>query len=193
LKWQKQLREESLLVLKAMIVPRRGGLLLRQSSCCVGARRSFFSSPPQKFTIHKTLPYNKAALFKVISDIDSYKTFVPFCTDSTVTRKSEETQLPTRADLKVGFKQYEESFSSHVRCTPDSRVEAVASDHPLFKKLVAAWRLSGDKEGACQVHLDIEYQFTNPLYGAVSAAVVPKVAGQVLEAFEKHADAVLER
>ena len=186
-------RETYICYRSMLALQRQATLRTVTGPCCRQTRRSFFSSPPQTFTIHKTLPYNKAALFKVISDIDSYKTFVPFCTDSQVTHKSADTQLPTQADLKVGFKQYEESFTSRVRCTPDSRVEAVASDHPLFKKLVAAWRLSADQEGACQVHLDIEYQFTNPLYGAVSAAVVPKVAGQVLEAFEKHADAVLER
>ncbi|ORY81489.1 cyclase/dehydrase, partial [Protomyces lactucae-debilis] len=138
----------------------------------------------QTYTANRTLPYTQAALFKVIADIDAYKHFVPFCTDSHVTQHTNDsTPLPTQADLKVGFKQYQESFTSRVHCVPDTSVQAVASQHPLFKKLVAAWRLSRVGEDACKVQLEVEYQFVNPLYGAVSAAVVPKVAGQVLEAF----------
>ncbi|CAG9943168.1 unnamed protein product, partial [Clonostachys rosea f. rosea IK726] len=38
-----------------------------------------------------------------------------------------------------------------------------------------------------EVHLSIKYQFVNPLYAAVSAAVSDKVAGMMIEAFEKQA------
>ena len=134
-------------------------------------------------------------LYDIIADIDSYAHFVPFCTGSRVTRRDSEGR-PTRADLKVGYKKFDETFTSAVHCRPFDRVQATASKHPLFDKLVTAWRLTrpegttfgdGNGEDGCVVNLDIEYKFANPLYAAVSGAVLPKVADEVMRAFEKHA------
>lgn len=43
-----------------------------------------------------------------------------------------------------------------------------------------------------EVHLSIEYQFANPIYATMSAAVAPKVAGKMIEAFEKRVAQVLD-
>jgi len=43
-----------------------------------------------------------------------------------------------------------------------------------------------------EVHLTIEFQFSNPLYAALSKAVAPKVAGIMIEAFEIRARKVLD-
>jgi coenzyme Q-binding protein COQ10 len=42
------------------------------------------------------------------------------------------------------------------------------------------------------VNLVIEYQFANPVYGALSAAAAPKVAEKMIEAFENRVKAVAE-
>ena len=71
----------------------------------------------------------------------------------------------------------------------------------VFKSLVTRWSLrslssssptssttsSQASSPSTEVHLAIKYQFTNPLYAAVSAAVSDKVAGLMIEAFEKQA------
>ena len=44
-----------------------------------------------------------------------------------------------------------------------------------------------------EVRLDIRFQFVNPLYAAVSSAVSDKVAGLMIEAFEKRAREQLGR
>lgn len=43
-----------------------------------------------------------------------------------------------------------------------------------------------------QVSLTIEYQFSNPMYSAMSGAVADKVAGTMIEAFEGRVKAVLD-
>ena len=140
--------------------------------------------------------HNQQDLYTIIADIDSYSRFVPFCTGSKVTRRDEQGR-PTRADLKVGYKSFDETFTSAVHCSPPDRVQATASRHPLFEKLVTAWRLTNPENGGggggdgCVVNLDIEYKFANPLYTAVSGAVLPKVADEVMRAFEKHAKEVI--
>jgi coenzyme Q-binding protein COQ10 len=43
-----------------------------------------------------------------------------------------------------------------------------------------------------EVHLGIEFQFSNPLYAGLSKAVAPKVAGVMIEAFERRARKLLD-
>lgn len=43
-----------------------------------------------------------------------------------------------------------------------------------------------------EVNLSIDFQFSNPLYAALSKAVAPKVAGIMIEAFEKRARLLLD-
>lgn len=44
-----------------------------------------------------------------------------------------------------------------------------------------------------EVNLSIEYQFANPVYAAMSAAVAPKVAGYMMEAFEKRLQSLMDQ
>ncbi|KAJ5035381.1 uncharacterized protein L3040_007851 [Drepanopeziza brunnea f. sp. 'multigermtubi'] len=43
-----------------------------------------------------------------------------------------------------------------------------------------------------EVHLKIDFQFSNPIYAALSKAVAPKVAGIMIEAFELRARRILD-
>ena len=90
---------------------------------------------------------------------------------------------------------------------PGSSVEAVSGDEgqaasDVFKKLVTRWSVrplstsgsgdaaaaaAGEEQPKTEVLLAITYEFANPLYAAVSAAVSDKVAGVMIEAFEKRA------
>ncbi|KAI5798893.1 hypothetical protein EDC01DRAFT_22011 [Geopyxis carbonaria] len=163
--------------------------------------RTFFDLPsattPQRFTVSRTLPHPPQNLYKLVADIDSYSAYLPYCIGSKVTKRCSETSAPTEADLRVGWGSFDETFSSRVTCKPeDLMVEADASQNPLFEKLLARWEISEpattiEPEGKSDVHLKIEFQFTNPIYSALSGAVAPKVADVMIQAFEKRAKEVL--
>ncbi|KAF4986956.1 hypothetical protein FGRMN_10601 [Fusarium graminum] len=171
-------------------------------------RRSFISFPssePQRLTANRTLPYPAEPLYDLIADVDSYSSFVPYCSRSRVTRWSDPDpatgrRYPTLADLHVGWGGFDEIFTSRLRCIPGESVEAVSGEtvpggrgpdaSAVFRSLVTRWSMrsmGGSHSPRTEVHLAINFQFTNPLYGAVSAAVSDKVAGMMIEAFEKRA------
>ncbi|KAK8202903.1 dehydrase and lipid transport-domain-containing protein [Phyllosticta capitalensis] len=60
-------------------------------------------------------------------------------------------------------------------------------DARLLKSLNTRWTVTplADAGNQTQVTLSIEFAFANPLYSAMSAAVTPKVAGLMIEAFEQ--------
>ncbi|UNI19144.1 Coenzyme Q-binding protein coq10, mitochondrial [Purpureocillium takamizusanense] len=171
----------------------------------------------QHLTATRTLPYPSGPLYELIADVDSYDRFVPYCSLSRVTQWSSAPapdndgsssngnsngrgrRWPVLADLHVGWGGFNEVFTSRLRCVPGVSVEAVSGDpadasaaaaSTVFKSLVTRWslrQLSSSSSPSTEVHLSIRYQFVNPLYAAVSAAVSDKVAGLMIEAFEKRA------
>ncbi|OHE95898.1 polyketide cyclase/dehydrase and lipid transporter [Colletotrichum orchidophilum] len=168
------------------------------------------SSQPQVLTASRTMPYPSPQLYDIISDVDAYSTFVPYCAASRVTAWSVPDaatgrKWPTQADLRVGWGGFEETFTSRLHCIPGSSVEAISGADvegaspgnggeggAVFRSLVTKWQLRPLTSGTgTEVDLVIRFQFANPLYSAVSAAVSEKVAGVMIEAFQKRVKAVL--
>lgn len=111
------------------------------SSSTHRSRRTFLSSilssspsPPQTLTASRRLPYNHAALYNIIADIDSYSAFLPYCSSSRVTSWTAQPDpdfcrhWPTRADLTAGWGGLEQTYTSRVFCVPGSIVEALSGD-----------------------------------------------------------------
>lgn len=186
------------------------------------ARRHFFDLPGTeviKLSESRILPYKPDTLYTIISDVDKYKDFIPYCQKSRVTKWSspdkDGRKWPEEADLKVGWGGFEETYTSKLFCVPGSIIEALGGDakttlskaqlshhsqasidapatsNAMFKKMATKWSVNPSGPDRTKVDLDIEFQFSNPLYGAVSKAVAPKLAETMIEAFEKRAQAVL--
>jgi coenzyme Q-binding protein COQ10 len=180
---------------------------LRKPAAAAAASRSFISFPtstPQNLHATRILPYACDPLYELIADVDSYSQFVPYCAVSRVSQWSAPDpsgrRWPTLADLHVGWGGFNETFTSRLHCEPGVYVEAVSggdgaqasssSSAAIFKSLVTRWSLHSlaqSSSPSTEVRLNINYQFVNPLYAAVSAAVSDKIAGLMVEAFEKRA------
>lgn len=270
-----------------------------------GANLPFNSTGPEIITETRTLPYSSSDLFAVISDIDSYHTFIPYCTRSQVLSRTAHpspspppsgsptpprsndhlsqpspVETPSAATLVISWNQLEESFTSRIRCQPGRAIEAcsgtaqftlpASSSQPssapgsdpdaddgrsLFTHLLTRWTLTsypykppqpqvqrsvssigppqasmsspsdtgpssqsvptdgtdpdaqsasdptlndadgrgyvtrsvGEVRMRTDVVLRIEYRFRSPVYNALSRVAAPKVAGRIIEAFEKRA------
>ncbi|KAF8449875.1 dehydrase and lipid transport-domain-containing protein [Kalaharituber pfeilii] len=160
-----------------------------------------FNDPPQRISATRTFPYPYTSLYRLISDISSYSTFLPYCLSSTVISRHPTNQSPVLADLRVGFSLFDETFRSKVTCNPPRSVEADSSGSELFEVLKTRWeivpledegvRQVPQADGRAKVSLDIEFKFTNPVYAALTKSVVPKVAEAMVDAFEKRAREVI--
>lgn len=197
-------------------------------------RRSFITLPgaeSQSLTASRILPYKSSSLYAIISDVDSYKTFIPYCVDSKVTSWSatdaDGRRWPSQADLRVGWGGFEEQFTSRLFCVPGSVVEALsgqavtnlkksdlahyastttapAKANAIFTSLRTRWTVTPfpykpltdstplPATDETEVSLTIDFQFSNPLYAALSKAVAPKLAGVMIEAFEDRAKQLLD-
>ncbi|KAI9818025.1 MAG: hypothetical protein M1827_000649 [Pycnora praestabilis] len=217
---------------------------------------SSFNPEPQTLTASRSISQPADALYAVIADVESYSSFLPFCSSSKITEWSSKHNesgkpWPQEATLEVGYGGYSEKFTSKIFCVPGSVLEAVAgtartsiqkqelehhnkssmseaaAGNHMFTSLMCRWNLNkfpykppppaqsggasnsggegiegshGDPKSGLttapakeqtDVNLVIEYQFASPVYAALSKAVAPKIAGMMIEAFEKRAEEVL--
>lgn len=88
----------------------------------------------------RTLPYPPGALYALIADIDTYSSYLPYCTESRVTAwsepvptsdgASETRRWPRAGRLTVGYGPLSVSYLSRVHCVPKlGIVEAVSGPH----------------------------------------------------------------
>ncbi|PWY91242.1 hypothetical protein BO70DRAFT_426128 [Aspergillus heteromorphus CBS 117.55] len=171
------------------------------------------SQKTRHLTATRTLPYPPAPLFRIISAVESYSSFLPFLTASTVTHRSPETGLPTRAFLTVGYGPLSETFTSRVDCDETKWVVEARSgakfgvgkkdgqegmegfvDEGIFEYLSTRWELrdvsAGGKE-LTEVRLEIGFEFRSQLHAAMMGAVEGQMAPVMIEAFEKRIRDVL--
>jgi coenzyme Q-binding protein COQ10 len=90
-------------------------------------------TPNQTLTASRTLRYPASVVYDIISDVDSYSKFLPFCQDSKVTKTSQPAKdgksYPEEAKLQVGFSGgISEEFTSRIYCLPGRIVEAVSGN-----------------------------------------------------------------
>ncbi|KAG5358818.1 Coenzyme Q-binding protein COQ10 [Yarrowia sp. E02] len=164
-------------------------LVTRLSPC-----RSFFSLPksgPTNFSFTKRFNYPPSLVYGVVSDIQHYSEFVPYCEGSTITKRDQQGN-PSEASLKVGWNQFNEDFVSCVECVKDKSVLSYAPNHSFFDILYSKWTItpSDSTHNACDLQLDIEFQFKNSLYNMVSSQFAPAVSEIMVDAFTKRAHAV---
>ncbi|CAD6503222.1 BgTH12-02890 [Blumeria graminis f. sp. triticale] len=89
-------------------------------------------------------------------------------------------------------------------------IDAPALSNNIFRSLRTRWMVRSVEYGlsfpdrqeiainrpenpGTEVHLSLDFQFSNPLYSLVSKSMAPKVAGMMIEAFETRARLLLER
>ena len=81
-------------------------------------------------THHETrfLPQTAEQLFDLVSDVDDYPNFLPWCVALRVTSRDDN---EIRADMVVGFKMLREKFTSRVTLTPKERIDVEYLDGPF--------------------------------------------------------------
>jgi coenzyme Q-binding protein COQ10 len=169
---------------------------------------------------HRKLQYPSQPIYDIIADVPAYQSFLPYCISSSVARWSNpdaqfHRKWPEEAVLEIGWGSVRERFTSRIYCVPGKYVEAVggnsktrldasdiahhnppdissAAQDGVMTHLLTRWSVQEVDEKSTRVALDIEFQFANPMYAAMSSAVAGRVADVMIEAFEGRVRAVME-
>ncbi|ANZ74545.1 BA75_00284T0 [Komagataella pastoris] len=140
----------------------------------------------QQYVVRKTFHQPKSVVYSVISNVDKYHEFIPYCEASFINSRDSKGE-PTEAGLTVGFKSFDETFLCTLECQKDKQVIAKSITHSLFHSLLTEWNVTEASSSKTNVELILSYEFKSDLYNQISALFATKVTSIMIKAFEKRA------
>lgn len=146
------------------------------------------SESSQKYTITKKFQYSQSLIYSLISRVDLYHEFIPYCISSFIKENDPLTKQPTIAGLRVGFQSFDEEFTCNLKCEKPKLVIAKSITHSLFYFLETEWKIIPiENTNHCIATLNLNYEFKSMLYNQVSSLFAKKVASLMTKSFEKRA------
>ena len=138
-------------------------------------------------TVSRSAIVNHTAqeMFSLVSDIESYPVFLPWCDRASV---AERGTGRTVATLRINFLGLKDEFTTENLDSRNERIDLKLVSGP-FRSLEGSWRFTPLSEKACKVELDLRYEFASRLLEKVVGAVFDRIAGSLVDAFAREADA----
>ena len=133
--------------------------------------------------------YSPEEMFRLVTDVDQYKNFLPWCHQSKVLQSSG---LEMDAEVGIGMAGLNQVFVTHNTHIENREVHMKLIKGP-FSNLDGTWTFEpvGDNsQRACKVTLSLEYGFASATLAAVVGPVFDKIAATLVDAFVKRAEQV---
>jgi ribosome-associated toxin RatA of RatAB toxin-antitoxin module len=124
-----------------------------------------------------------ARMYQLINDIEQYPEFVPGCVAARV-----ESRMPREvvATLQIRKGPLHAEFTTRNLLDPDQRVLMQLVRGP-FRVLEGLWTLAPLGELGCRVELELRFEFSNRVAGALFEPLFEGTAASMVDAFVKRA------
>ncbi len=133
--------------------------------------------------------YSPAEMYRLVTDVDQYSKFLPWCDQARVVSFDETGML---AEITISLAGIRQTFTTRNQHVPDRQVSIRLVNGP-FSRLDGEWNflpVGAGTERACRVELTLNYGFNNALLGKLVGPVFDKIADNMVEAFIKRAKQV---
>lgn len=132
------------------------------------------------------VPYSSEQMYKLVEDVSSYHTFLPWCSASEELQREDNVIV---GSVTIAKGAVNKKFTTRNHLQKNKMIEIALVDGP-FKHLHGFWRFDELKADACKVSLDLEYEFSSRLLGMVVGPVFNQVANAMVDSFVKEAKSV---
>ena len=141
-----------------------------------------------KKNIIKKFCYPLDLIENLILDIDNYKEFLPWCTNSKViSKKKNKNSIEIIADLEIGYSFAKDVYTSHVKYDKiTKKIIVYAIDGPL-KTLENIWTLNKINKSECEVEFFINLELKNIVLNKMLDKMFDIGFKKILNSFEKRA------
>ena len=129
------------------------------------------------------LPYTPREMFVLVSDIDSYPDFLPWCTGAHVLSR-EHDEVRARIEFAVGG--VKRSFTTRNYQQVNKMIEIQLLEGP-FSRLHGCWLFDPLGDEGCKISLFLEYDFSSRMLGMVVGPVFSQIANSLMDSFQKRA------
>ena len=132
------------------------------------------------------VPYTAAEMYQLVTDIDEYQSFLPWCGGSKVLESSRN---QVTAEVYIDFKGLKKRFVTVNQNTPPQKIEMNLKEGP-FQSLHGEWVFRNLNPSASQVKLDIQFEFAGIIMEKLMAPVFSAITGTMVESFTARAEQV---
>jgi ribosome-associated toxin RatA of RatAB toxin-antitoxin module len=133
--------------------------------------------------------YSPQEMYALVTDVDRYAQFLPWCDRARVVSSDESGML---AEIGISFSGIRQTFTTRNEHLPGRRVSMKLVNGP-FSRLDGEWSflpIGNDADRACRVELTLHYGFDNAALSKLVGPVFDKIAGSMVDAFVKRAGQV---
>jgi len=124
-------------------------------------------------------------LFKVVLDVDKYQEFVPWVKDSKILQRDENKKC-MEAELAVGFKLFEERYTSQVTWEESKSILVSVTSNNLFHYLHNSWEFAqGEQPNTCWTSFTVVFKFRSEIHRTITDIFFSEVQKRMLFAFEE--------
>ena len=141
------------------------------------------------FSEKRIVGYSMDKMYKVVSDVDNYHKFVPYCRKSVVTLKQDNR---LSANLVVGFQPFLNlSYTSHVTLIEPFLVTAICKDVKIFEHLRTVWKFNptqSNDQNACLIDFAVSFAFKSRSHSMISKLFLDSIVRDNVKAFIDRAE-----
>ena len=105
------------------------------------------------------LSHSQGNLYALVADIEKYPEFLPWCKALNIISQNDNL---IRAEMVIGFKFFQEKFTTEVSLTPNARIDVKYLNGP-FKYLQNHWSFESNGEDGCKIDFFVDFEFKSPI------------------------------
>ena len=132
----------------------------------------------------RLINHTPSNLFKLVSDVEKYPEFLPWCLGARVKNKYKNN---FEADLIIGFKIYKETYSSQIMLDNINKKIIVNYKDGPFEYLENHWVFKDNKNG-CEVEFMVDFKFKSIFLQTLMETLFSEAVRRMVGAFEKRAN-----
>ncbi len=137
-------------------------------------------------TVSKSVlvPYSARQMFDLVERVEDYPRFLPWCSGSSVSERSDEGMTAT---VEIDFKGLRQTFSTVNAHQPGERIDMRLKEGP-FSRLQGSWHFVALRDNACKVVFELDYAFAGGIVSRLLSPVFDQIASTMVDAFVRRAE-----
>ncbi|OGT81547.1 MAG: ubiquinone-binding protein [Gammaproteobacteria bacterium RIFCSPLOWO2_02_FULL_61_13] len=128
-------------------------------------------------------------MYALVNDIDAYPEFLPWCSDARVLSRQDDTLT---ASVSMALGRIRHTFTTANTMQPGRQIAVRLLSGP-FRRLEGSWNLTPAGDHACEIRLEMQFEFKNRLLELSLGKVFNQIVNSLVGAFARRAEQVYGR
>ena len=143
-----------------------------------------------KASVTRLIERDKDKLINFVLDIEKYPEFIPFCIDSKVYEKTEDSEgINIIADLTIGKKPFVDTYKSDVKFIKKQDLIHVTNVDGPLNYLENNWKFI-KKDNFTEVIFDVDFEIKNKFLNIIMTKSFEFGLNKIADAFQRRAEKI---